>query len=394
MKKMIFWAACFMLFMQSFAYGQLAEGREFTVGALTYRVLPDRSTVKVGSAYEYHALLPFDLSIPAWVEYDGYRYTVTEIRRKAFTGCDIVSVTIPNTITLIDTFAFESCHELKSIVIPDGVTEIKRFAFDFCDKMESIEIGKNVSNIEGHILHGCKNLQTIIWNAENCGGDGFEAYGSIPSWLDNTNTDLMKHVVIGTTCKNIPEGFMENYAGLEDVVIKGSIEHIGKLAFSNCSNLKSVDMQGPYVSVIEDYAFSTCKNLAMVNFSPKVDTIKLRAFTNCKLDKIHLRNCTYIGREAFYSNWEVKYIIIDGVKTIESEAFAQSYDVRIVKLGKDIKRIEKYAFKHSSLIDTLYCMADVPPAVGDSILYYHYKNPEHLIVYVPCGKAKAYKNAD
>jgi len=54
-------------------------------------------------------------------------------------GCDsLTNIAIPNSVTNIGAFAFESCTSLTSINIPSGVTSINGGAFQSCTSLTSI----------------------------------------------------------------------------------------------------------------------------------------------------------------------------------------------------------------------------------------------------------------
>lgn len=116
----------------------------FTVGIFNYEVNPDGTTVTVtgydGSEVE-------DLVIPTAVTYEGTDYAVTDIGSYSFfmqtnlTG----SLTLPDSMTLIDDYAF--CSPFTGeLVIPNSVTEIYSYAFTG-SKFSSITIGENVTKI-------------------------------------------------------------------------------------------------------------------------------------------------------------------------------------------------------------------------------------------------------
>lgn len=53
-----------------------------------------------------------------------------EIPSKAFYGCDIKDIKIPDSVTKIGASAFRECTGLEKVVLPDGITRIEKFAFE------------------------------------------------------------------------------------------------------------------------------------------------------------------------------------------------------------------------------------------------------------------------
>ena len=69
------------------------------------------------------------------LSFDELKYFtgLTSIGYAAFDGCRcLTSVTIPNSVTFIDTYAFYECCSLISITIPNSVTSIGVGAFYNC----------------------------------------------------------------------------------------------------------------------------------------------------------------------------------------------------------------------------------------------------------------------
>ena len=94
-----------------------------------------------------------------------------KILEDAFGGCKrLISINIPNTVTLIDDLAFSGCRKLEQLVIPDSVIKIGEYAFDECDSLERIYI-KNPKllkdtgindNVEIITDFDEKDIQTVI----------------------------------------------------------------------------------------------------------------------------------------------------------------------------------------------------------------------------------------
>lgn len=61
-----------------------------------------------------------------------------KIRSGAFAGCLFSSVTIPDSVTAIDPFAFFSCTNLTSVTIPASVETISNGAFEYCSSLTSV----------------------------------------------------------------------------------------------------------------------------------------------------------------------------------------------------------------------------------------------------------------
>lgn len=70
----------------------------------------------------------------------------------------ITDVSIPNTVTAIDHYAFRGCKNLTRITIPDSVTSIGIYAFAGCTNLTSATIGNGIMSIGRYAFYDCYGL--------------------------------------------------------------------------------------------------------------------------------------------------------------------------------------------------------------------------------------------
>lgn len=103
-----------------------------------------------------------DVTVPG--EIDGA--PVEKIGFYAFEAKFLVeTITLPETVTCIDEYAFMDCSSLKSINIPEAVTAIERGAFVACTSLEALEIPANVEYIRQEAFTACDGLTSLTVNA-------------------------------------------------------------------------------------------------------------------------------------------------------------------------------------------------------------------------------------
>ena len=64
-------------------------------------------------------------------------------------------ITIPDTVKIIGTDAFDNRYSLKKIIIPNGVKEIEKSAFNYFEKLEDIYIPESVTKIDKEAFFHC-----------------------------------------------------------------------------------------------------------------------------------------------------------------------------------------------------------------------------------------------
>jgi hypothetical protein len=94
---------------------------------------------------------------------------------------EITSIIIPETITHIDNH-FTGWRYLQSISIPDTVTSISTWAFDNCSGLTEITIPGSISSISEYAFSNCQNLKTIVFEegVTTIGNYAFNVYNGSP----------------------------------------------------------------------------------------------------------------------------------------------------------------------------------------------------------------------
>ena len=113
--------------------------------------------------------------------FDGF--PVVSIGQNAFQKKDVVSVTIPDSVTFIGWEAFRSCSKLKSVVIGKSVETISGYAFSWCESLEKIVIPDSVKKIKEYAFYLCVSLTSVDFgnSLEKIENNAFDNCSSLTS---------------------------------------------------------------------------------------------------------------------------------------------------------------------------------------------------------------------
>ena len=183
----------------------------------------------------------------------------------AFSGnSTLTSITIPNSVTNIEDYAFSGCSGLLNInvaednenytsidgvlyskdgtsliwfpqgrsgsfVIPTIVTTINSNALSAASGISSITFSKNIKSIPS--ISGCTSLKDVVWDVED-----------MPDFTSSPFPDCVQTFTTGANVKRIPANICYRKPSLNSVTITNNVENIGARAFSNCANLPNIDL--------------------------------------------------------------------------------------------------------------------------------------------------------
>ncbi len=153
-------------------------------------------------------------------------------------GCK--NTVIPNTVTSIGGYAFDSCSGLTTIQIPMSVHTIQPEAFYECPDLSSIEIPGTVTYIGDGAFRSCQNLHTIVVDPGNPNYDSRNDCNAIVETKSNLLINGCNGSFIPNTVTRIKGYAFYRCRGLESIEIPSSVSAIEYNAFEGCSGLTSI----------------------------------------------------------------------------------------------------------------------------------------------------------
>ena len=144
--------------------------------------------------------------------------------------------------TQVPSLAFSESRRLKTIVLPDSITYIDSSAFDLCTSLESIEFGNGEIYFGIGILTSCTSLKKMIFHGLN---------PFIDSFLSASSFD------------NIQSPGISVYYPTEDATYTTKvIDHLDKPATADVNNFFPVTLMSETTTVIGKELYARCKEIA------------------------------------------------------------------------------------------------------------------------------------
>lgn len=339
------------------------------------------------SAWSNYTKPTGNMVLPSSVYYQGSYYTVKTIGNETFFDCiGLTSITIPQSVSSIESYAFDRCTGLTSITIPQSVTSMGENPFLRCSNLAhiSVESGNTVYDSRN-------NCNAIIRTNTNQ-----LAVGCINTTIPNSVTSIGRRAFQGS--------------GITSIDVPNSVTQIDDVAFCWCGSLTNVNT-GDGVTYIASRAFWGCEELLELTIGESVTNISSEAFWGCpSLTTVHFNatNCSIMGYcdeeddledaiPVFSSayNWSTPNIttvtIGDNVTIIPTYAFKDCSNITgEILIPNSVQTISGLSFYNCSGITSITVMRNTPPSTP-------YSDPftgmgTGIPVYVPCGKAQTYSN--
>ena len=284
----------------------------------------------------------------------------------------IASVSFPDSITSIDSYAFEE-QDLTEIVVPASVKKFGRDAFAQMPSLLRFEYeGEGYAESENGILYNCYNLRyfkgiTRMLAYNDALDTLIVTYGyASASFLNRSYVDdshaydkrlfgkydtipkKIKTYFLPSELEEIGDYLLCYATNLGGITIPKKVHTIGSGAFLRCTSLDSLVFMSDCLQTIGDSAFSHCSQLSELSLPKNIQSIGHSAFLGCS----SLDSLVFTG---------------DGLQTIGDSAFCNCNQLAKI-----------------SLQDTL------PPIIEA----HTFEGVDRSIpIYVPLGYSQRYKEA-
>ncbi len=130
---------------------------------------------------------------------------------QALRNSKIESITVPESVTMLNSSAFEDCVKLSSVTLPDTLETVKQYAFWNCESLTDITIPQSVTTMEWRIFEEC---------------------------------DKLENAVILAQISVLPVRTFQNCYALKSVTLPETLTKVDTEAFKNCTALESVYYRG------------------------------------------------------------------------------------------------------------------------------------------------------
>lgn len=314
--------------------------------------------------------------------------TVTALQSRAFYDLqNLTSVNIPSGVTVIPEEAFYRCGLLTTIVLPEGVTEIGNSAFRYCSELAEMTLPDTLKSIGEAAFQNCTCLNSLTLP------EGFKEIGEDAF---NNCRDLAE-LVLPQTLETIGDSAFQSCRSLTEVVIPDSVTAMDDGVFKYCSGLTGVTI-GSGLRVLNASVFNGCSALAQVEIPINICIIEANAFYNCE----NLENLTFASASSASAkggvedDWEEEetYPAIGTALEIHNYAFGKCQGLTEVRLPNYLTYLSGTAFE-GSLNTTFYRVNSAKYRNDDRGAVYEIFNGSSInLVCVPAKLSGAYTIAD
>ena len=213
---------------------------------------------------------------------------------------------------LVSVTGYKADPEETEVIIPDGVTQICEDVFLNCNNIESITLPESIRLIESRAFKGCVNLSKVSFigtpKLDQVSKDAFDECPKlvIDSSFIAIGSTLFKYigndeiVTVPNHFKRIASNAFDESIGyyiersdyreyasrlkevkIKKVILPESIVEIENRAFWKCTALELINIPSK-IQTINEFTFYGCESLVSISLPFGIKSIKCAAFKGCK----------------------------------------------------------------------------------------------------------------
>lgn len=261
---------------------------------------------------------------------------------------NLVSVTLPESLTDLGNSTFEYCSNLTTINLPGKLTNIGQEVFSYCSSLSSINLPEGITSIGQEAFSKCTSLSEITWptNITRIEAGTFSGCNNLTSFDFSNITSIGNSAFSG--------------CGFKTIVIPENVTDIGNYVFSDCENLRSAKLPSN-IEKISNGMFNNCKRFSEFEIPASVKEIGDSAFAGCNaLTEITLpEGLTSIGDSAFSGTGITEFKLPTGLQNIGNEAFASSTNLKTITIPESVTDLGSGEFVNCYSLNTVVIKANI-----------------------------------
>ncbi len=248
---------------------------------------------------------------------------VEAIGERAFSGCALSRLVLPEGLKKIGANAFKNMKSLIIAVIPSTVEEVGSYAFEGCDNLKAIYCMRSRREISGYNSH---------WNGRGAGVHT-TYFSCTPLQIrdaENGANPLGEEVGGGFF---VSRGYLTAYTGDEsDIRVPDCVTHITNSAFYNRKNLTSITIPDS-VTAIEEHSFEGCESLTSLYIGKGVVKFSFDVLQDApKIERITV------------DPQNTRIAVKDGVLVMDGDIFSGAFEKsEILEIPYGVREIEKFS---------------------------------------------------
>lgn len=314
--------------------------------------------------------------------------SVKRIERGAFSqNSNLVNFDFGENLEYIGISAFQSSRKLAEVKLPASMRVIDTQAFTYCDDIETLSLNEGLEKIGDMAFYGDSKFTELT------------IPGTVKEWCNSSfySCKGIQNVVVEEGVTEVP-GLAFNWAsGIETVKLPETLLTIGNAAFSWNQSLREINIpagvveigsgafQGTAitemtipegVTVLTDFTWASMKNLETLTIHDNIEVIENNAIHACdNLKEVNLgKKLRYLGTKGVSLNPLITYLV---------------FPETLVEFGE-------FSINYNTGMTDLYVMNPVPVDLEYDFFdpeAYAFPGYEMITLHVPEGTLDAYENA-